>query len=104
MGLGNFLIKKTAKSTANSIAKYVNSGQFSNSDEAIKAWANTRRNSVHLIMMIEGLANFEIANARLADTADIAEAMFYAEMDMEKDRLSLEVQDEISFIFKSAVA
>lgn len=101
MGLGDFLLKKTAKSTANSIAKYVNGGTFGSPDEALKAWASTRRNGVHLVMMVDGLANFSITpdKVRVASTADIAKALFYAEMDMDENSLSEKIRDDIANIF-----
>jgi hypothetical protein len=105
MGLGNFLIKRTAKSTASSIAKYLNGGTFDTPDDALRAWASTRRNGSHLVMMVDGLANFSITpdKARIASTSDIAEALFYAEMDMEKSSLSPEVVNEIKSIFRTAL-
>jgi len=104
MGLGDFLLKKTAKSTANSIAKYVNGGIFDDADEALKAWASTRRNGVHLVMLIDNLANFSITpdQARIAGTADIAQALFYAEMDIDQNSLTEKVRNDIDKIFTDA--
>lgn len=101
MGLGDYLLKKTAKSTANSISKYVNGGTFSTDDEALKAWASTRRNGMQLLMMVEQLANFSITpdGSRLASTPDIAKALFYAEMDIDENTLSGKVRSDIEKIF-----
>jgi hypothetical protein len=103
MGLGDFLLKKTAKSTANSIAKYVNSGTFSDADEALKAWASTRRQEMHLVSLIDSLTDLTVANQRMAGTAQVAEALFYSEMDLEKSNLSPKVSGEIRDIFDKAL-
>lgn len=103
MGLGDYFLKKGAKSTAKSIAMYVNGGAFENDDEALRAWASTRKHGVHLIMMIDGLAGFEIAGRRMSGTADIAKALFYSEMDIEENSLSEKTRNEIEEIFNCAL-
>jgi hypothetical protein len=56
-------------------------------------------------MMVDGLANFSITpdKARVAGTADIAKAMFYAEMDLEESSLSPTVRNDIDSMFRAVL-
>jgi len=103
MGLGDFLLKKTAKSTANSIAKYVNGGRFGTPNDALKAWASTRRNGALLVMMVDDLAR-GIPHLNLkVKTDDIARSLFYTEMDVNQNNLSESVRTDIEKIFTDAL-
>ena len=55
MGLGDWLIKKIAKSTANSMSKYVKSGQYDDEISSLKACVLTRKDSARSLSLIDML-------------------------------------------------
>jgi hypothetical protein len=101
VNLGNYLLRKTAKKTAESISKYVSSGTFDTDVGALKAWASTQRNSERLVIMIDSLDSLGIRYDKesIVGTAHIAKTLFYAEMDIDEYSLSEKVRDDIKKIF-----
>lgn len=96
MGLGDWLIKKTAKSTANSMSKYVKSELYGDEISSLKAWVSTRRNSAHAIMLIDML------HEQGVPAYIIGNSLFNSEMGINESSLKSSVNKDISEIFKDA--
>lgn len=99
MGLADWLIKKTAKSTANSMGKYVNSGQFGNKMDSLRVWSSTRSKSMELLFMIDNMLSSPFTRDMTA--AELAHILFNLEMGIKPDSLSSNVTQEIRLIFKN---
>lgn len=95
MGFGDWMIKKTAKSTANSLSKYVNSGQYGDEISSLKAWVLTRRNSSRSLSLIDML------NEQGYPPYIIGHSIFNSEMGITESSLDDSVSLEIRKIFQS---
>ena len=96
MGLGDWMIKKTAKSTANSMSKYVKSGRFGDEISSLKAWATTRKDSNRMVSIIDMLFEKGVSPHLIGHT------LFNLEMGINDDSLKPSVSQDISEIFKDA--
>lgn len=96
MGLGDWLIKKTAKSTANSMSKYVRSELYGDEISSLKAWVSTRKNSANAIMLIDML------HEQGVPAYIIGNSLFNSEMGITESSLKSSVNQDISEIFKAA--
>lgn len=99
MGLGDWLIKRTAKSTANSMGKYVKSGLYGDGIDSLRAWSMTRSNSMKLLSMIDTMTSISLPSGAVEATT-VARVLFDFEMGIESGSLSSQVDHEIRLIFK----
>lgn len=95
MGFGDYLVKKTAQSTAKSMALYANGGTYGDQISGLQAWSMSRKNSQPLLITIESISSLDFASV-----ADIAESMFYTEMKISKSDQSTKLKTQIENIFK----
>jgi hypothetical protein len=103
MGLGNWMIKKTAKSTASSMSRYVKDPGFGGEMSGLKAWASTRRNKNDLLMFIDYSEENPVMGVEFSVWI-LAHSLFEMEMGIQPGQLKDDVSDEIMEIFRNALS